>query len=98
MKSLVSILTLGFLFAFCAPAFAGKTYTTEATCEKAHMKWDANSKTCSTRSYAYHPKRSATSLADQADISASRPRVVLHCGTGEQGFGHRMLRGDADSE
>jgi hypothetical protein len=57
VKSLVSILTLGILFAFSAPAFAGKTYTTEATCEKAHMKWDANSKTCSTRSYAYHPKR-----------------------------------------
>jgi len=57
VKSLVSILTLGILFAFSAPAFAGKTYTTGATCEKAHMKWDANSKTCSTRSYAYHPKR-----------------------------------------
>jgi hypothetical protein len=56
VKSLVSILTLGFLFAFSAPAFAGKTYTTEAACEKAHMKWDANSKTCGTRSNAYHPK------------------------------------------
>ena len=53
VKSLISILTLAFLFAFSAPAFAGKTYTTEAACEKAHMKWDGNSKTCGTRS---HPK------------------------------------------
>jgi hypothetical protein len=57
VKSLFSILTLGLLIAFSAPAFAGKTPTTEAACEKAHMKWDTNSKTCSTRSYAYHPKR-----------------------------------------
>ena len=57
MKSLVSILTLGLLFSFSAPAFARKTHTTEAACEKAHMEWDANSKTCSTRSLPIVQKR-----------------------------------------
>jgi hypothetical protein len=48
MKGLVAILTLGLVVAFAAPAFAAeKTPKTQADCEKAKMKWDATSKTCS---------------------------------------------------
>jgi hypothetical protein len=46
MKTLVSILALGLVVAFTAPAFAG-TPKTQAACEKAGMKWDATAKKCS---------------------------------------------------
>jgi hypothetical protein len=49
MKILVStIVALGLAVAFNAPAFAAdKAPKTQAACEKAKMKWDATSKTCS---------------------------------------------------
>jgi hypothetical protein len=46
MKTLVSMLAFGLLVAFAAPAFAGKTPTTEAACTKAHMKWDSAANKC----------------------------------------------------
>ena len=46
MKTLVSILALGLVVAFTAPAFAG-TPKTEAACKKAGMQWDATAKKCS---------------------------------------------------
>jgi hypothetical protein len=50
MKNLVSIIVAaGIAVAFAAPAFADtmKTPKTKASCEKAHMMWDAASKKCS---------------------------------------------------
>ena len=44
MKTLASIITLGLAIAFTVPAFAAPT--TKAACEKAHMTWDAATKTC----------------------------------------------------
>jgi hypothetical protein len=46
MKTLVSLLTLGLVVAFTAPAFAA-TPKTEAACKKAGMQWDATAKKCS---------------------------------------------------
>ena len=46
MKTLVSMLALGLLVGFSAPAFAGKNPTTQAACEKAGMKWDATASKC----------------------------------------------------
>jgi ABC-type proline/glycine betaine transport system substrate-binding protein len=49
MKKLVSVLVaLGLAVAFTAPASAAdKAPTTKSACEKAHMKWDGSTKTCS---------------------------------------------------
>jgi hypothetical protein len=48
MKTLISMLALGLLVAFSAPAFAGtKAPKTEADCTKAKMHWDAATKKCS---------------------------------------------------
>jgi hypothetical protein len=48
MKALVSMLALGLLVAFSAPAFAGtKEPKTQAECTKAGMHWDASAKKCS---------------------------------------------------
>jgi hypothetical protein len=47
MKTLASIITLGLVMAFTAPAFAAdKAPTSKAACEKAHMTWDATAKKC----------------------------------------------------
>jgi hypothetical protein len=47
MKALVSMLALGLLVAFSAPAFAGtKEPKTQAECSKAGMHWDASAKKC----------------------------------------------------
>jgi hypothetical protein len=46
MRTLLSIVAFSLIVAIAAPAFAG-TPKTQAACEKAHMKWDATSKTCS---------------------------------------------------
>jgi hypothetical protein len=46
--ALVSMLALGLLVAFSAPAFAGtKEPKTQAECTKAGMHWDASAKKCS---------------------------------------------------
>lgn len=48
MKNLVSlIVALGLAVAFVAPTFAADAPKNKAACEKAHMKWDASTKTCS---------------------------------------------------
>jgi ABC-type proline/glycine betaine transport system substrate-binding protein len=48
MKNLVSlIVALGLAVAFTAPTFAAETPKNKSACEKAHMKWDAATKTCS---------------------------------------------------
>ena len=48
MKALASILALGLVVAFTAPAFAATaTPKTEAACKKAGMQWDATAKKCS---------------------------------------------------
>jgi hypothetical protein len=49
MKTLVTmIVALGLAVGFVAPSFAAdKTPTTKADCEKAKMKWDDATKTCS---------------------------------------------------
>jgi hypothetical protein len=48
MKTLVSMLALGLLVAFSAPAFAGtKEPKTQAECTKAGMHWDTSAKKCS---------------------------------------------------
>ena len=47
MKNLVSLLVaLGLAVGFTAPTFAAAPKT-KADCEKAHMKWDAATQTCS---------------------------------------------------
>ena len=47
MKTLVSILALGLVVAFSAPAFAGTNVPkTQAECTKAGMHWDASAKKC----------------------------------------------------
>jgi hypothetical protein len=46
MKTLVSLLVaLGLAVGFMTPTLAA-TPKTKAACEKAHMKWDASTKTC----------------------------------------------------
>jgi hypothetical protein len=49
MKKLISIaVAAGLSLAFAVPGLtAEKVPTTKAACEKAHMKWDDSSKTCS---------------------------------------------------
>jgi acid phosphatase class B len=49
MKTVIStIVAVALALAFIAPAVAGeKMPKTQAACEKAKMKWDATSKTCS---------------------------------------------------
>src|SRR5581483_7526708 len=49
MRKLIAVaVAAGLSLAFAAPGIAAdKTPTTKAACEKAHMKWDASSKTCS---------------------------------------------------
>ena len=48
MKNLVSlIVALGLAVAFAAPTFAADAPKSKSDCEKAHMKWDASTKTCS---------------------------------------------------
>jgi ABC-type proline/glycine betaine transport system substrate-binding protein len=47
MKSLVSIIALTLAVTFAAPAFAQDAPTNKADCEKAGMKWDASTNTCS---------------------------------------------------
>jgi hypothetical protein len=48
MKTLVSMVTLGLIVSFSAPAFAGtKVPTTQAECTKAGMHWDTSAKKCS---------------------------------------------------
>lgn len=49
MRKLIAVvLAAGLGLAFAAPGLAAeKTPTTKAACEKAHMKWDDSSKTCS---------------------------------------------------
>ena len=47
MKILLSMLALGLLVAFSAPAFAGtKEPKTQAECTKAGMHWDTSAKKC----------------------------------------------------
>jgi hypothetical protein len=47
-KLIAAVLAAGLGLAFAAPGLAAeKTPTTKAACEKAHMKWDDSSKTCS---------------------------------------------------
>jgi hypothetical protein len=48
MKGLVSILVLGLVLAFTAPAFAGAGTPpeTKADCEKAGMKWNDTTNKC----------------------------------------------------
>jgi hypothetical protein len=47
MKKLVTALVaLGLVAGCVAPTFAAE-HKTKASCEKAHMKWDAATKTCS---------------------------------------------------
>jgi hypothetical protein len=47
MKTLVSIIAFSLIVGVAAPAFAGATHKTQASCEKAGMKWDAATKKCS---------------------------------------------------
>jgi hypothetical protein len=48
MKTLVSMLALGLIVSFSAPAFAGtKVPTTQSECTKAGMHWDTSAKKCS---------------------------------------------------
>ena len=48
MRTLVSMLALGLVIAFSAPAFAGtKEPKTQAECTKAGMHWDTSAKKCS---------------------------------------------------
>jgi hypothetical protein len=48
MKKLVTALVaLGLVAGCVAPTLAAEQHKTKASCEKAHMKWDASSKTCS---------------------------------------------------
>lgn len=48
MKNLVSlIVALALAVGFAAPTFAADAPKTKSACEKAHMKWDASTKTCS---------------------------------------------------
>lgn len=49
MKALITmIVALGLAVGFAAPTLAAdKTPTTKAACEKAKMKWDEATKTCS---------------------------------------------------
>jgi ABC-type proline/glycine betaine transport system substrate-binding protein len=48
MKKLVSVLVaLGLAVGFTAPTFAADAPKTKGACEKAHMKWDGSTKTCS---------------------------------------------------
>lgn len=53
MKKLVSIVVAaGLAVAFAAPVLAAdKAPTTKAACEKANMKWDDSTKTCSKGGY-----------------------------------------------
>jgi hypothetical protein len=47
-RILLMTVALGVAVAFSGPAFAAtKTPTTQASCEKAHMMWDAATKKCS---------------------------------------------------
>ena len=46
MKKLLTVLVaLGLAVSFMTPTFAAPK--TKAECEKAHMKWDSSTKTCS---------------------------------------------------
>ena len=48
MKSLVTMLVaLGLAISFVAPTFAADAPANKADCEKAGMKWDDATKTCS---------------------------------------------------
>ena len=48
MKSVVTmIVALGLAIGFAAPVFAADAPKDKASCEKAKMKWDAATKTCS---------------------------------------------------
>ncbi len=49
MKKLVTALVALGLVACCcvAPTLAAEQHKTKASCEKAHMKWDASTKSCS---------------------------------------------------
>jgi hypothetical protein len=47
MRNLASmIVAIGLAVAFTSPSFAAETPKTKADCEKAHMKWNDTSKTC----------------------------------------------------
>ena len=48
MKNFVSlIVALGLVAGFTAPTFAADAPKNKSACEKAHMKWDGSTKTCS---------------------------------------------------
>jgi hypothetical protein len=48
MKKLVSALVaVGLAVSFITPTLAADAPKTKSACEKAHMKWDASTKTCS---------------------------------------------------
>jgi ABC-type proline/glycine betaine transport system substrate-binding protein len=48
MRKLVSvIIALGLAVGFAVPSFAADAPKTKHACEKAHMKWDSSTKTCS---------------------------------------------------
>jgi hypothetical protein len=48
MKKILSVIVaVGLAVAFAGPSFAAaKVPSTKAGCEKAHMKWDDSTKTC----------------------------------------------------
>jgi hypothetical protein len=48
MKKLVTALVaLGLMAGCVTPTLAAEQHKTKASCEKAHMKWDSATKTCS---------------------------------------------------
>lgn len=47
MKKLVTVLVALGLTAACAAPTLADAHKTKSSCEKAHMKWDATTKTCS---------------------------------------------------
>jgi len=48
MKKLVTaLIALGLVAGCVAPTLAAEQHKTKASCEKAHMKWDASAKSCS---------------------------------------------------
>jgi hypothetical protein len=47
MKKFLSVIVaVGLAVAFAGPGFAASKPTTKVGCEKAHMKWDDSTKTC----------------------------------------------------
>lgn len=46
-KFLSVLVALGLAVSFAAPTFAADAPKTKSACEKAHMKWDGSTKTCS---------------------------------------------------